>query len=61
MSDIVDAAHNEEYIITQALVSNPRAYHKLTSVGYCHYCDEPVEQPKLFCNGTCADHFDKHN
>lgn len=27
--------------------------------GTCHYCEAPVEKPKLYCSGTCATAHDK--
>lgn len=27
--------------------------------GYCHYCGEDIESPKLFCNGEHAAIFEK--
>lgn len=27
--------------------------------GICHYCEESVEEPKLYCSDICADAHDK--
>lgn len=27
--------------------------------GRCHFCDEPVEHPKLFCDQYCAEDLER--
>ena len=27
--------------------------------GTCHYCEAPVDKPKLYCSNICADAHDK--
>ena len=31
---------------------------ELQAKGKCHYCEAPVKQPKLFCNGECASEYE---
>lgn len=30
----------------------------LRHTGCCHFCDEPVESPLLFCEKACAEDFE---
>ncbi|MGB4467538.1 MAG: hypothetical protein WBI41_05745 [Azovibrio sp.] len=32
---------------------------ELEPTGFCHFCSDPVEHPKKFCDGFCADDFEK--
>ena len=56
--DIADAAENEvQSYIESTIRKNSNGNKQLLPIGMCHYCDEPVDHPKLYCNGECAtDH-----
>jgi hypothetical protein len=32
---------------------------KLTAIGLCHWCREPLETKQLFCDTDCSDDFEK--
>lgn len=48
-----EAAQREASIKAACANTGPRLLH----IGECHYCGDEVEEPKLFCNGTCATKF----
>lgn len=56
MSDVVDRAAKE---VEEHLQSNINKQllrgENIQPNGLCHYCEEAIEFPKLFCNGGCAD------
>lgn len=59
MSDIIDKSTRQQELILESLIQQRAEVPKLFHSGRCHFCDEDVESPKLFCNGDCADDYDK--
>lgn len=60
MSDVVDVANRGiERELNMALRFGRREEGNLTPIGKCHYCEEPIDRPKLFCSGECADDHDR--
>lgn len=62
MADEVDNASElaEEMLshaLKQTLNNKPKT---LQFKGKCHNCLEDVSAPKLFCNGECAQDYDKY-
>ena len=56
MADEIDRANdraqqNLELSIRAASASAPR----LPAIGSCYNCDEPVADPKRFCDAACRD------
>lgn len=60
MSDDLDRATRAQDIILSSLISHRVDIPRITHIGVCNYCGEVVESPKLFCNGDCADDFEKY-
>lgn len=54
------ASKESEYILDRQLEESRKLVPLITHTGYCHSCEEEVEAPKLFCNGDCADDFEKY-
>jgi hypothetical protein len=61
MMDVADRAESEVESYVTSQINHNKLLHgcKITPKGKCHYCEEPVEHPKLFCNGECASDYDR--
>lgn len=58
--DVIDRADTEVLSgIQEAIYQSGKNLFKLKPKGLCHYCDDPVEYPKLYCNSDCASDHDK--
>lgn len=63
MMDDIDFSQQEQskrldaYIQTQ--LENGKLGTGLVSEGHCHHCYEDIEVPKLFCDGHCADRYER--
>lgn len=60
MSDILDKSARQQEVIMESLLKVRRDVPDIVPTGKCHYCDEDIEMPKLFCDGDCADDYDKY-
>ena len=55
MTDIIDKTNTtEQRILDMQIEAARNTKRTLKHVGSCHWCAEPVEVPKLFCDGVCA-------
>jgi len=58
--DVVDrASQEEENVLAIQIRQATKVEHKLVAKGKCHYCDEEVVSPKLFCNTFCSEDHEK--
>lgn len=60
MSDILDKSTRQQEVVMKSLLSVRKEVPDIKPTGRCHYCDEDIEEPKLFCDGDCADDFEKY-
>jgi hypothetical protein len=58
MADEADMSDERIALTVQAAIEQARRAPALRARGCCHYCDEPVPAPLLFCDKTCAEDFD---
>lgn len=62
MADEIDIANKQ----VEAELAFHRSYRKredrLTPKGYCQnpMCELDIEEPKIFCDGTCATEYERH-
>lgn len=55
MSDNIDRASREIDRFLESQVNKTRnQVENIQANGLCHYCEESIEYPKLFCDGECA-------
>lgn len=59
MSDNLDRSAEHQELILKSQIATRKDTGNVTPTGTCHYCKESVAQPKLFCDGDCADDFDR--
>lgn len=59
--DVADKAEAQEAMQREAAINAARINQgpKLQHTGLCHYCEEEVEAPKLFCDGHCAGRYEQ--
>jgi len=56
--DIFDKASDREQQDRDLSIANARKVKtKLTPVGFCHYCSDPVGPVKLFCDSSCTEYW----
>jgi hypothetical protein len=48
----------EERILTAAL--RERSHQEVPITGKCHYCQEPIEHPKRWCDQNCLHDWQKY-
>lgn len=63
MSDFVDNSDIiEEKLKAQriAAIRQQASAQNLPRIGKCHWCDEPVEPVKVFCDADCAHDHNRH-
>lgn len=59
MSDYADKSkHNEEQLLKISLEAR-KPVPNIQWNGLCHYCEDSVEQPRLFCSSLCAEGYDR--
>jgi hypothetical protein len=58
MADAADRADSETDAAFAEALWQARRAPALRPKGACHFCDEPVEAPKLFCSLECAEDFE---
>lgn len=60
MSDNADLAqeYEEVALIVARINHNYSALQRLPRTGFCHYCKEPIEKEKLFCDADCRDDYE---
>lgn len=52
----MDEADMAQGQIEQAMaVLLARRKPELPFIGACHYCEEPVQEPRRFCSGDCSE------
>ena len=58
MADIADHA---DLLLEAELhfAMNSRKRHSLPATGYCHYCEEGVDEGHLFCGKECAQDWER--
>ena len=55
MADTADASNNIEYRILEMRIEQARKNTRtIEHNGICHWCNDPVDAPKLFCDSICA-------
>lgn len=59
MPDDVDVTTEREEKM-MALLRRRVPVNELEPTGGCHWCGEPVEHPKKFCDQLCAEDFENH-
>lgn len=59
MADVIDRAEGERTSTLERQLDYRKPVPKISHNGRCHTCDKPVEEPKLFCNGDCADNYEE--
>lgn len=59
MADSIDIAQRQNERPGEAMLTYRKPEVRLQHTGFCHFCEEPVDSPKLFCNGECATQYDK--
>lgn len=60
MPDLVDLVNDQQQHILDLRIKNARqSQNTLRPKGRCYFCDEDVEQPRLFCDADCASDYDK--
>lgn len=61
-ADVHDRATLEEQRELERNLARHRAaaqqQSRLQPKGYCHYCDEPLNEGQLFCDKHCSDDFE---
>lgn len=61
MANELDHAQDVEQRLMDLKINAARkAGSTLRYTAECHWCSEPVEMPRLFCNGYCASEHHKH-
>lgn len=59
MDDADRAEQRIEEVMDDALAAVRRAQeHRVTAIGVCLYCGEPLPSPMRFCDADCRDGFD---
>jgi len=59
VSDHADMSDDLIDAIVQRGVAQVRGARGLRPDGLCHFCDEEVAMPGLFCDADCRDDFEK--
>lgn len=57
-----DQAERAADTFLQASIQSARSAAKhraLLPRGSCYFCDEPIKQPKLFCDKDCSEDYEK--
>lgn len=58
--DIFDEATRREEFHREVSLRNARAQqNRLEPTGRCHWCDEPVDTPRSFCDVDCRDDYEQ--
>jgi hypothetical protein len=61
-SDPIDEACAEQERAIQNAIDNSRnTGPKITPIGECHWCTEPMTDAKLFCDMDCEHDFTRYN
>ena len=61
MADILDQADTQvEYALKSAL-SNKKPEPSKIYTGHCWFCENPVEEPKRWCDAYCRDFWERDN
>lgn len=55
MADIVDDGNELAQLHLDMALKNRPKWRTLDPTGNCHYCGEPVEFPKVYCDDACAE------
>ena len=58
-SDRTTSLEESERAFRISEVSRAAESSKLKYVGVCYSCDEPLHQPKIFCDKSCADQYEQ--
>lgn len=55
MSDFIDETNDREEHVTALRIESLRHQPPVAqATGHCLYCDEPVAEPRRWCNRDCA-------
>jgi hypothetical protein len=62
MSDMADDAQKiAEHLIKVAAYQSRRDEPNIEATGFCHYCDEPIELPRRWCDKQCCEDWEREN
>lgn len=60
MSNPADEAAKYEEVFTQAAIERAKNANgkRLVFTGFCHNCQDPVDEPQRFCDADCRSDYD---
>jgi hypothetical protein len=61
MADEVDLANEQAEKQLQAALTHRKPVVKLAPIDSCHWCEEPLDGLKLFCDGDCATRYNRYH
>ena len=57
--DDADRARHLQQAANESAARQRRPVPSIEPVGYCHDCGELVDDPQLFCDGECAQSYER--